>query len=193
MGNKVLSGWPAILRLESSFAGTHCAIAFILVATSIGWFILGGTIHSRTVEYDYKLKEEWPRSGRSAGADAAGRHRRRAAGDAIRVAVDGKKVVKTETTNTTVPLPIESSRIQVNLDLDYRKKGLLWYSTYGVNFSGHLHVRNTTGAARDCVFLLTFPAKKAIYDSVVMEVNGQPLRLASTDAGASVAGESRRW
>ena len=32
-------------------------------------------------------------------------------------------------------ISLESSDIQVDLDLDHRKKGLLWYSTYNVNFN----------------------------------------------------------
>ena len=37
-----------------------------------------------------------------------------------------------------VPVALASSRLRVDLDLDQRRKGLLWYDTYGVTFSGAL-------------------------------------------------------
>ena len=57
---------------------------------------------------------------------------------------NGKKVVKNVTETLVTELPLESSRINVDLDLQHRQKGLLWYSTYKVAFSGAYGFRNTS-------------------------------------------------
>jgi len=36
-------------------------------------------------------------------------------------------------------LPLESSHLNVDLNLEHRQKGLLWYSTYKVGFDGTIH------------------------------------------------------
>jgi hypothetical protein len=71
-------------------------------------------------------------------------------------------------------LPIEASRVDVDLDLVQRKKGLLWYNTYRVKFGGEYRVVNTTRA--DYVrFLLRFPADGGVYDGVEVSVGGIPM------------------
>src|SRR5512141_731478 len=50
--------------------------------------------------------------------------------------VDGKTITRTKTSTDYYDLPLESSRVNVALDLNHRQKGLLWYSTYKVDFDG---------------------------------------------------------
>ena len=42
----------------------------------------------------------------------------------------------------SAPAAIEASRILADLHLDYRQKGLLWFSTYGVKFDGSYTFHN---------------------------------------------------
>ena len=35
-----------------------------------------------------------------------------------------------------VAVPLDASAVRVDLALDQRRKGLLWYATYGVTFAG---------------------------------------------------------
>jgi len=96
---------------------------------------------------------------------------------------NGKIVVHNDKVERTVPLALESSRIRVKINLDPRQKGLLWYSTYAVDFGGDYVFRNDTAAAQNVSFRLKFPAQKAIYDGLQMKVNDQIVPLATDDQG----------
>jgi hypothetical protein len=72
-----------------------------------------------------------------------------------------------------VTLPIEKSRIEVELDLEHRRRGLLWYDTYTVDFDGSFAVQNTTELDRQVNVFFAFPAVDAIYDNFVFEVDGK--------------------
>src|ERR1043165_1192301 len=89
---------------------------------------------------------------------------------------NGTKKTVTEQLTVTDNLPLESSRLDVALDLDYRQKGLLWYSTYKVAFDGLYTFRNTTDQDK-VTFTLKFPTDRAIYDDLVFTVNGAPATL----------------
>jgi len=85
-------------------------------------------------------------------------------------------------------LPVESSRIDVALDLDYRQKGLLWYSTYKVAFAGLYTFRNATDQDK-VTFTLKFPTDRAIYDDLVFTVNDAPVALTNEKNSASGTAE----
>jgi inner membrane protein CreD len=70
--------------------------------------------------------------------------------------------------------------------LDHRQKGLLWYSTYVVDFVGEYNFRNNAPAPGAVTFRLPLPAEKALYDGLIMTFNGQRVPV-STDAGGAVA------
>jgi hypothetical protein len=71
-------------------------------------------------------------------------------------------------------------------DLEHRQKGLLWYSTYWVNLDATYRFRNPTAEPQTMMFRLLFPAEHAVYDGLVIEVNGQPSLLLSDAKGVSV-------
>jgi inner membrane protein involved in colicin E2 resistance len=161
------------------------AISFILACTSVAWFVLAGTISSRTYESGDRLKPGvasiWgaPQEQRppSATFDRVDYQR-------VETETDGKKTVRTKMSTSAIPLPLESSRISVNLNLDHRQKGLLWYSTYAVDFNGLYSFRNPTAEPQSVTFELKFPVEQAIYDGLLIEVNGKPLLI---DAGRQAA------
>jgi len=74
--------------------------------------------------------------------------------------------------------------VQAALHLDYRKKGLLWYSTYTVRFAGAYDFRNDSDQPRRVVFSLNFPTAQAIYDDVTFSVNGAPLATSNAKTQA---------
>ena len=71
------------------------------------------------------------------------------------------------------PLRLAQSRIQADLQLTNRQKGLLWYDTYGVRFSAHYTARNPDPVERVIGVELKFPSSDAIYDQFVFRVNGE--------------------
>jgi inner membrane protein involved in colicin E2 resistance len=163
------------------------AIGFVLVCTSVAWFILGSTIDNRTYHSDDKL--------RSGVASVWGAPQQQAPPTAsydvvsqktVETVTDGHKTTRIENVWRTVAVPAESSRIQVAFDLEHRQKGLLWYSTYWVDLAATYRFRNPAAEPQTMKFRLLFPAEHAVYDGLVMEINGQPSPLISDAKGASV-------
>jgi hypothetical protein len=72
----------------------------------------------------------------------------------------------------------------VGLDLEQRQKGLLWFATYRVMFHGDYVFRNTTDS-EEMVVRLAFPAPQAIYDDLVMKIDGRTVPLTTADGAVS--------
>jgi inner membrane protein involved in colicin E2 resistance len=160
------------------------ALTFIFVCTSIAWVILGTTIFSRTYGSNEQLQ------GRVASTWGTAQQQPPPTATYTTTEVvntttveNGKVIVHSGNVQKQVPLSVEASRIQVNLRLTPRQKGLLWYSTYAVDFAGDYVFRNNTAQTQTVDFRLKFPAQKAIYDGLQMKVNEQTVALATDDHG----------
>jgi inner membrane protein involved in colicin E2 resistance len=160
------------------------ALAFIFVCTSIAWVILGSTIFSRTYGSNEQLQgrvaSTWGTSQQQSPPTAT--YMRTDVVDSTTVE-NGKVVVHRDKVQSQVSLPVEASRIHVNLQLTPRQKGLLWYSTYAVDFAGDYTFRNNTTETQKVDFRLKFPAQKAMYDGLQMKINQQTVALATDDQG----------
>jgi len=160
------------------------ALAFIFVCTTIAWVILGATIFSRTYGSNEQLQghvaSTWGTSQQQSPPTAT--YTLTEAVNSTTVE-NGKVVVHSGNVQRQVPLPLEASRIHVNFHLNPRQKGLLWYSTYAVDFAGDYSFRNNTRQAQAVDFRLKFPAEKAMYDGVQMKINEQGVALATDDQG----------
>jgi inner membrane protein involved in colicin E2 resistance len=75
------------------------------------------------------------------------------------------------------------SRVAVDLHLDQRRKGLLWFPLYDVAFRGAWTYRHAEEAARELRVALVLPDKSGIYDDFRFLVDGVDLapRLRPTD------------
>ena len=163
------------------------AIAFIFVCTSIAWVVLGATIFNRTQSSDQRLRgrvgSTWGTSQAQRAptayterietriAEVAAPRRSRPGTEST--ATDVTTTDRSETVRVRVPLALDQTRAAVAFDLDHRRKGLLWYSTYAVSFDGTFKFRNTT--ASDSVTLeFPLPAAQAIYDNLRVTLNGAP-------------------
>jgi len=75
------------------------------------------------------------------------------------------------------------SRLTVDLHLDQRRKGLLWFPLYDVAFRGAWTYHHTEELARDLRVALVLPDKSGIYDDFRFIVDGVDLapRLRPTD------------
>lgn len=162
------------------------AIAFIWLCTTFAWIILGSTIDSRTQssgeKLDSKVGSTWGTKQEQLPPLAQFWVTEN---KTVQREVDGKKVQRAEQLTYAHELPLESSQIGVGLDLAHRQKGLLWYSTYAVGFAGTYQFRNDSFSSQLVTFRLPFPAQQAIYDDLVMEVNGRPLVFSSDASAAS--------
>lgn len=162
------------------------ALAFIFVCTTIAWVILGATIFSRTYGSNEQLQghvaSTWGTPQQQSPPTAT---------YALTEVVDsttvenGKVVIHRENVQRQIPLPMEASRIHVKLHLNPRQKGLLWYSTYAVDFAGDYTFRNDSAQAQTVNFRLKFPAQKAMYDGLQMRINEKASPIATDDQGTA--------
>jgi inner membrane protein involved in colicin E2 resistance len=159
------------------------AVALIFVGTSIAWSVLGSSLIARTGQFDGQLGHEvqllW-----------GGQHRQ--------VAPDAwilRPVIETETVETkdekgsvvrrevkkaalrSIPASLESTRAAVDLDLEHRQKGLLWYATYTVGFKGTYTFRNPDNEPRQLQVRFPLPAQDALFDDFVFMLDGRPASL----------------
>ncbi|HEU4886411.1 MAG TPA: inner membrane CreD family protein [Thermoanaerobaculia bacterium] len=170
---------------------TILAIIAILLCTTAAWAILGATIMGRSYSADSGLGNQV--------ASIWGGPQEQAPPTAVSTKVVPREVEETvngKTRKTTVndtivkPLPLEQSRIKAAFDLEQRQKGLLWFATYRVAWSGHYVFRNDSDA-EDVTLKLVFPAPQAIYDDLVFLVDGQPVTVATRE-GAVTANIKRK-
>jgi inner membrane protein involved in colicin E2 resistance len=163
------------------------ALTFIFICTTIAWMILGGTIQSRTQASNEQLQghvaSTWGTPQEQSPPTAS--YTRTEFKDVTRTE-DGKSVVRKEKFETQIPVALDASRIQVNFHLDPRQKGLLWYSTYQVDFAADYSFRNDGDQPRNFCFRFRFPAQKAVYDGLSTQVNGQSIPPTTNDEGGSV-------
>lgn len=161
------------------------AIILIFLCASAAWIILGATIFSRTYSSDSNLEDRvvstWGAPHNQSPPTASAEQ---LVAKTVETTENGKKRINTEQEKITVSLPLESSRVDVALDLEHRQKGLLWYSTYKVAFSGVYTFRNTSGQEQ-VTFTLNFPTARAIYDDLLFAVDDVPLAMTNAQNTAS--------
>jgi inner membrane protein involved in colicin E2 resistance len=154
------------------------AILMIFVATSIAWMVLGATIFSRTESASSSLSgrvaSSWgaPQEQAPPEIECVWNEKRIVASEE-----NGKQVKRETVEKMSLQVPLDSSRINADFRIDYRQKGLVWFSTYGVTFGGEYGFRNPTESERVFEIRLPLPAKEAMYDGLSLEVDGKPLPL----------------
>ena len=101
------------------------AMAVIFCGATLAWLILSQTLSARTDDSDESNRQRLSAQWGSAQTQQAPQ-------------------ISTTVAKDVIHLPLRSSRIDVRLDLDQRRKGLLWYNLYDVAFDGRYVVRNDT-------------------------------------------------
>jgi inner membrane protein involved in colicin E2 resistance len=162
------------------------AITFIFLCTALAWAILGATIFQRTYDSDSssasRVVSTWgaPQNQLPPTATIEELVPR----SEVKM-VNGKQVETITQEKVVSALPLDSSHLNVALNLEHRQKGLLWYSTYKVGFAGAYAFRNATSKDRDVKFTLPFPTAQAIYDNLVFTVDDVPVALTNEPGGAT--------
>ena len=162
------------------------AITFIFACTAVAWAILGATIFQRTYDSGSasgsRVESTWgaPQDQMPPTASFEETVPKKES-----KTENGKKIETVTQEIVTTALPLESSHITVDLNLEHRQKGLLWYSTYKVGFDGAYSFRNTSDKDQNVTFALNFPTAQAIYDDLVFTVDDVPVSLANQKNSAS--------
>jgi len=162
------------------------AITFIFLCTTVAWAILGTTIFQRTYDSgsssDSRVESTWgaPQSQSPPVASFDEQVPKK------ETRTENGKLIETVTQETVATqLPLEGSHINVDLNLEHRQKGLLWYSTYKVTFDGAYFFHNPSDKDQNVIFKLDFPTAQAIYDDLVFTVDDSPVALTNGKNSAS--------
>ena len=151
-------------------------IFLIYIFIVLAWLILGATILKRTHTQDYKLRgmisQLW---GTMQVQKAPSIYYKTKEKKEIERVESGKTVKEFEIYVVTHPISLKASEIDVSLSLEHRKKGLLWYSTYVVDFSGWYEIINDTDESRYIYFNFDFPSVGAVYDDFKLLVSDKEL------------------
>jgi hypothetical protein len=169
------------------------AVALIFAGASAAWAILGSSVLARTGQFDGKLERDvqllWGGPHRQTAPDAWIERPGTATEIEETRSADGQ-VTKREVTKPVierVPVGVDSTRATADLDLEHRRKGLLWYATYTVAFKGTYTFRNPDAVERVMGVRLPLPAENALFDDFVFTINGQPAPLAGAVSKEMVA------
>ena len=170
-------------------AKTIACIGFVYVLATLGWVFLGSTIVSRTEDQQFTLKKQ---VGQLWG-DPLTQHaptfeinvEREV--QAERWAGAHKKTIEKSKVVDKFSIPITQSDIRLDIHLDQRQKGLLWYSTYGVAFSGNYIFQNNRDQSGEMVLSFAFPAPDGRYDDFRFEVDGHEVAFTRDDGKQLIA------
>jgi inner membrane protein involved in colicin E2 resistance len=141
------------------------AIVFIFLCITLAWVILGTTLAIRTSTQDNDLKgmvgQIWGKPQQQVAPTFSYSTPYEIWSETNK---DGKTVREKRIEWRVIPISLDASDIQVDLNLEHRQKGLLWYSTYKVGFDGSYRVLNETSETRNFDFNFPLPVKDAVYD-----------------------------
>src|SRR5256884_8782638 len=173
-------------KRNTSMVKRIAAITFIFLCTTVAWAILGTTIFQRTYDSgsssDNRVESTWgaPQSQSPPVASFDEQVPKK------ETRTENGKMIETVTQETvTTQLPLEGSHLNVDLNLEHRQKGLLWYSTYKVAFDGAYSFHTPRNKDQNVIFNLDFPTAQAIYDDLVFTVNDSPVALTNGKNSAS--------
>ncbi|HWZ87924.1 MAG TPA: inner membrane CreD family protein [Polyangiaceae bacterium] len=130
------------------------AIAVIWLGCAMAWMILGSTLHLRTDSLSGSLTDEvyalWGPPGRQAPPHASYQKQELTEEVVIEQTASGssKKTVQHEV-KVDVPVALDASDVHASLELEQRRKGLMWFPTYGVDFHGNFTFSNDALGAHD--------------------------------------------
>lgn len=137
--------------------GRVIAIVFIFFCVSIAWIVLGSSVSFRTAQGHSDLGQQVEQLWGS-------EHQQLAPQVSVTLP-DGERQ----------DLELASSEITVDLSLDQRRKGLMWYDTYNVAFDGRYRVTNTLQEPVTATVTFRFPSDDAIYDNFLLRIGDEEI------------------
>jgi len=153
------------------------AIAMVWLGCSLAWMVLGSTLLVRSGESSSRLGDDvfelWGPPMRQLPPRASSRPPLPATG------------VMTSTPSEPSEVPLTASDIDVSLSLEQRKKGLVWFPTYAVQFRGRYSFENTADESRRVDIEVPLQNENALYDGFeVTRAGGVPVAAEVKDGVA---------
>lgn len=162
------------MRSQVRIAG----IGAVWVLASVGWLVLGGVTQLRKDAQGDKLRDSvqdlWGNQQIQGAPQLVFHHQTQ--GQVERTETkNGVEVVVSElvTRWNERSVPLASSDIDVRLSSDLRRKGLTWYSLYGVTFAGDFSYVHQGPERGELEVVLAFPDPTALYDDFRFLVDGR--------------------
>lgn len=131
-----------------------CIAVFLLAV--FGWIILGSASALRSTDYSYstswEIRQLW--------------------GDPITQSAPSFSFREPGSERDIRINPV-NNQVAVDLQLEQRRKGLFWYPTYKVDFSGIYTVENKDKVAKKVRFYFPLPNSDATYDNFKLAIDDQ--------------------
>ena len=167
------------------------AVGVILSGMTVAWFVLGATVAHRTRSSDQKLSDAvsglWGSEQSQSSPTVSFRWKElRVVNEKVKDESTGGETSLTREEWITLDRPVLLDRSELSVDfvLDQRKKGLLWYSTYGIDFDGRYSYEHVSDLEGELVITYEFPSKQASYDAFAFTVDGvDDMKLTPASAG----------
>jgi hypothetical protein len=164
----------------------HFAVLVIFVLAAGAWLVLGGVMSSRSQSQSHEL--------RSKVTELWGQPQAQQAPALSFEWTTSREVVRTESSGGSErqikeivrephaqDVSLQQSRVDVDLRLDQRRKGLVWYSLYDVGFQGAWTYAHARPEAGDLKVRLRFPDPQGVYDGFRFVVDDVPQDLRPKD------------
>ncbi|MBX7152854.1 inner membrane CreD family protein [bacterium] len=157
------------------------AIIGIFFCTMIAWFILGGSINMRTsektIQLGQRVENNWGGIHTQLSPEFYWYETLYDTTMETSTSANGQTIRQQRVTTRKEKRKLEVTRNDITADIkvDYRQKGLLWYSVYEIKFKGSFKVANTMALNREIFMRFDFPSQNSLYDDFVLTVNGQSL------------------
>lgn len=168
-------------------------ILLVWLGCTFAWAILGSSLVVRSGESSGSLLREvhllWGKPLEQGRPRASYTVQRPVTTKVTREIAPGRtaQVDETRLEDVTHDLPLEGSAMDVRLDLTHRRKGLLWFPTYAVDFDGRFTFANPSDTARAVTLCFPLAGESTIYDGfTVTDAAGRAV-------DARVGGGEARW
>ena len=174
------------------------AVCMIFIVTSVAWMSLGTSVQLRTNISDSQIREEvqslwgtelhqkapsvecaWEEEvlntryvEKEIPADEDGEEEQ----DRRRKKTEMVEETYTTTTEGSSREEFDATRIRAGIDMDYRRKGLLWYNTYNLDFKAAYKWTYSGKAPGECSISFRFPSERSVFDNFVFRSNGVDLK-----------------
>jgi inner membrane protein involved in colicin E2 resistance len=146
------------------------AVAFVWLGCTLAWVVLASTLLYRSGEMSSELTNEvdrlWGPPLVQAPPRATYQQPKKVAEKVVTTDAQGKTVEQQieRQIEETLWLPLVRSDVRVKLQLEHRRKGLLWFPTYGVDFDANYEFQNDTALPRAVTALFPLETSNSVYD-----------------------------
>lgn len=146
------------------------AVAFVWLGCTVAWVVLASTLLYRSGEMSSELTSEvdrlWGPPLQQEPPSVVYREPKKVTEKTVTKDAQGQSVeqqVEREV-EQTLSLPLVASDVRAKLSLEQRKKGLLWFPTYAVDFTARYEFENDTPVARTVTALVPLETGNSVYD-----------------------------